>query len=101
MHGNSHSNMIMLMEIKKKKRILLEHEASDWLQIWTAAPSLDVKGNRAIKKNFVLLANRLVFANTVTNIEVVRKERMEERKGKSKGKNTEKRKEKRGTNSNK
>ena len=50
------------MEIKKKKRVLLVDEASDWLQIWMA---LDVKG-KAIKKKFVFLANRLVFPNTVT-----------------------------------
>ena len=44
--------MKTLMEIKKKKRALLEDEASDWLQIRTAASSLDVKGNKAIKKEF-------------------------------------------------
>ena len=49
------------MKIKKKKRVLLKDEASDWLQIWTAASSPDVKGNKAIKKEFVFLANRLVF----------------------------------------
>ena len=48
------------MEIKKKKRIILIDEALDWLQIWTAASSLDVKGNKAI------LANWLVFPNKVT-----------------------------------
>ena len=53
----------MLMEKQKKMRVL---QASDWLQIWTAASSLDVKGNKAIKENFVFLANRLVFPNTVT-----------------------------------
>ena len=36
----------MLMEIKKKKRVLLEDEASDWLQIWTAASSFDGKGKK-------------------------------------------------------
>ena len=51
---------------KEKKRVLLHDKASDWLQIWTAASSLDVKGNKAIKKKFVFLANRLVFPNTVT-----------------------------------
>ena len=44
-----------------KKRVLLEDEVSDWLQIWTAASSLHIKGNKAIKKKFVFLANRLVF----------------------------------------
>ena len=28
---------------------------------WTAASSFDVKGNKAIKKKFVFLTNRLVF----------------------------------------
>ena len=45
------------MGIKKKKYVLLENEVSDWLQIWTAASSLDVKGNKAIKKKFVFLSN--------------------------------------------
>ena len=31
------------------------------------ASSLDVKGNKAIKKKFAFLANRLVSPNTVTN----------------------------------
>ena len=44
-----------LMEIKKKKGILLEDEASDWLQIWTTAS--DVKGNKAIKQIFLLNIN--------------------------------------------
>ena len=35
---------------KKKKHVFLEHEVSDWLHIWTAASSLDIKGNKAIKK---------------------------------------------------
>ena len=38
---------------KKKKIILLVDAVSDWLQIWTAASSLEVKGNKAIKKKFV------------------------------------------------
>ena len=59
--------MKTLMEIKKKKRVLLMDEASNWLQIWTAAPSLDVKGNKAIKNEFFSLANQLVFPNTVTH----------------------------------
>ena len=56
----------MLMEMKKKKSILLVDGASDWLQIWMAASSLDIKGNKTIKKEFVFLTNRLVFLNTVT-----------------------------------
>ena len=32
-----------------------------------AVSSLDKKGNKAIKKNFVFLANRSVFPNTVTS----------------------------------
>ena len=40
------------MEIKKNKRVLLIDGASDWLQIWMAAPSLDIKGNKAIKQKF-------------------------------------------------
>ena len=51
---------------KEKELVLLVDEASDWLQIWTAASSLDVKGNKAIKKKFVFLTNRLFFQNTVT-----------------------------------
>ena len=43
-----------------------EKEESNLLQIWTAASSLDVKGNKAIKKKFVFLANRLFFQTTVT-----------------------------------
>ena len=62
MCGNSHWITKTLIKIKRK-RVLLEDEVSDWLQIWTAASSLDIK---AIKKNFVFLANRLVFPNTVT-----------------------------------
>ena len=41
----------MLMEIKKKKHVLRVDEESDWLQIWTAASSLNIKGNKAIKKS--------------------------------------------------
>ena len=37
-------------DANKKKCVLLHDEASDWLQSWTAASSLDVKGNKAIKK---------------------------------------------------
>ena len=36
----------MLMEIKKKKRVFLEDKATDWLEIWTVASSLDVKGRK-------------------------------------------------------
>ena len=56
---NNRSSAKTLIEIEKKC-VLLEDEASDWLQIWTAAYSLTIQGNKAIKKNFVL-ANRLVF----------------------------------------
>ena len=38
----SSSRTKTLMEIKKKKRILLEDEASDWLKNCTAASSLNV-----------------------------------------------------------
>ena len=57
MHGNSRSNMKMLMEIKKKKCVLLEDELSDWLQIWMMASSLDIKGIKG--KN----TNQSVFLN--------------------------------------
>ena len=41
-----------MKERKKKKCVLLEDEMSeDWLQIWTAASLLEVKGN-SNKKNF-------------------------------------------------
>ena len=41
------------MERKKKKCVLLKDEMSeDWLQIWTAASLLEVKGNKAIKRFF-------------------------------------------------
>ena len=54
------------MERKKKKCVLLEDEMSeDWLQIWTAASLLEVKGNKAIKSCF-FLAKWSVFAYTVT-----------------------------------
>ena len=51
---------------KEKEGVLLVDEESDWLQIRMAASSLDVKGSKAIKERFVLLANRLFFQNTVT-----------------------------------
>ena len=38
----------MLMELNKKKRILLEDEELGWLQIWTAASLVNVKFNKAI-----------------------------------------------------
>ena len=66
MHDNTRSSTKTLMEKKKKKHVLLIDGASDWLQIWTAASSLDVKGNKAIKKKLIFLAIRLVFPNTVT-----------------------------------
>ena len=47
----------------EKKHALHEDEVSDWLQILIAASSLDIKGNKAIKKKFVFLANRSVFPN--------------------------------------
>ena len=59
MPGNSCSSTKTLMEIKKKKRVLLKDKASDWLQVWMATSSLDVKGSKAIKS--VFLANRSVF----------------------------------------
>ena len=48
MGGNSRSNTKTLMELEKKNCVLLEKVVSDWLQIWTAASSVDVKGNKAI-----------------------------------------------------
>ena len=53
---------------KEKEEHLLVDGASDYLQIWTAASSLDVKGKK-IKKIFVFLA-RLVFLNTVTHTHI-------------------------------
>ena len=35
-------------------------KGSNWLQIWTAASLLNIKGNKAIKKSF-FLANQSVF----------------------------------------
>ena len=71
--GNTRSSMKTLMKIKKKKSSLLVDGASDWLQIRTAASSFDIKGNKAIKKKFVFLANRLVFLNTVTKCVILHK----------------------------
>ena len=42
------------MEMNEKKHVLLEDEMSDWLQIWMAASLLEVKNNKAKKReNFV------------------------------------------------
>ena len=54
------------MEIKKKKSVLPVDGASYWLQIWTAASSLDVKGNKATKKKIVFIVNRFVLLNMAT-----------------------------------
>ena len=64
-HGNTRSSTKTLMEIKKHVLV------SDWLQIWIAASTHDLKVNIVIKNNFVFLANRLVFPNTVTYFIVV------------------------------
>ena len=53
------------MEIKKKKSFLLVDEESDWFQIWTVASTPVINGNKAIKKEHVFLANRLIFLNAV------------------------------------
>ena len=55
MGGNTRLSTKTLMEIKKKKHVLLEDEALDWFQIRMVASSLDVKGNKAIKKKFACL----------------------------------------------
>ena len=52
--GNNHSSMKKLMEIKKKKCVLLKDEASNWLQIWMTVYSPDVKNKSAIKISFLL-----------------------------------------------
>ena len=52
---NTCLNMKKLAEIKEIKCVLLEDGSSDWLQIRTAASSLDVKGNKAIKNFFFSL----------------------------------------------
>ena len=55
------------MEINKKKRVLLEDEGLNCLQIWTTVSLLNIKkDNKAIKKNFVFLTNQLVSPNMVT-----------------------------------
>ena len=38
------------MQKMKNKRVLLKDEGLDWPQIWMAASSLDIKGNKATKK---------------------------------------------------
>ena len=63
---NSRSNMKTLVEIKKKKHVLLRDEVPNSFQIWMAVSLLDEKGNKAIKKNFVFLSNWSVYSNTVT-----------------------------------
>ena len=49
----------------EKKRILLEDEVLYWLQIWQAASSLNVKRNKATKKDF-FHTNQSVSPNMVT-----------------------------------
>ena len=58
----------MLMKIRKKC-ILLQDEVLDCFQNWTAASSLNVKANKAIKKKFVFLINRSVFSYVVNKNE--------------------------------
>ena len=53
MHLNSRSSTNTLLEMNKKKRVLLKDEASDWLQIWMAASSLDVKDKKVIKRKWL------------------------------------------------
>ena len=55
-HAEIHScsSTKMLMEKKKKNRVLLD-KASDWLQNWTVASSFDTNGNKALKKLFFSL----------------------------------------------
>ena len=36
----------------EKKYIVLKDEAFNWLQIWMAASSLEIKGNKSILKKF-------------------------------------------------
>ena len=43
--------------------VLIKDEVSDWLHIWMAASSLNVKGNKAIIKN-VVLANQSKYGHT-------------------------------------
>ena len=52
---NSGLSLKTLMEIKKKECVLIEDGVSNYLQIWTVESSLDVRGNKAIKKIFCLL----------------------------------------------
>ena len=58
--GNSCLSTKTLMEIKKKKCVLLKEKESDWLQVWMTTSLLDVKG-KAITKSFVFLAIWSVF----------------------------------------
>ena len=51
MRGNTRSSTKTHMEKKKKNHILLVDGTSDWLRIWMAASSLDIKGNKAILAN--------------------------------------------------
>ena len=62
--------MKTLLEVKKKKRVLLEDEVSDLLQIWTMVSSFNVKANKAMKLNFVFQGNRLVSPNMVTIVKL-------------------------------
>ena len=64
---NARSSTKTQMEIEKMKSVLLVDRASNWLQIWTAASSLDVKGNKAIKTNlFFSLTGWFSQINAVT-----------------------------------
>ena len=54
MCGNSFENKDAYGNLKKKKCAFLKDEVSNWLRIWTTASLFDVKGSKAIKKNFVL-----------------------------------------------
>ena len=67
LRGNSRSSTKTLMEKKKKKHILLVDGTSDWLRIWMAASSLDIKGNKAILANqwFSQIRSQIV-SNTKT-----------------------------------
>ena len=51
----------MVMDIKKKKRVLLLDKMFDWLQIWMAASSLEVKGNKQSKRNLFNSLTSQVF----------------------------------------
>ena len=49
--SRTRSSTKALMEIKIKKHVLLLDRVSDWLKIWTASSSLDIKGNIVIKNS--------------------------------------------------